>query len=195
MPYVRGTILGFLIGVLPGVGSTPATFITYTFEKKCSKHPEMFGKGAIEGVAAPEAANNASNQAAFVPLLALGIPGSATTAIILGAFMLVRGPAGAIALPEGSRLHLDDHLQHVHRKRHSAHPEFAPGQYLRKTPGSAGGPAIFDGADLLHHRGLLHTVFRIRPPSDGIFRNRRKLSCASTTTRRHPCCSGCSWEI
>ena len=88
MPYVRGTILGFLIGVLPGVGSTPATLVTYSFEKKFSKHPEMFGKGAIEGVAAPEAANNASNQAAFVPLLALGIPGSATTAIILGAFML-----------------------------------------------------------------------------------------------------------
>lgn len=88
MPYVRGSIIGFLVGILPGAGSTPATFLCYAFEKKVSKHPEKFGKGAIEGVAAPEACNNAANQGAFVPLLALGIPGSATTAIILGAFML-----------------------------------------------------------------------------------------------------------
>jgi putative tricarboxylic transport membrane protein len=88
MPYVRGTIIGFLIGVLPGAGSTPATFFSYAVEKKKSKHPERFGKGAIEGVAGPEAANNAANQGALVPLLTLGIPGSATTAIMLGAFMI-----------------------------------------------------------------------------------------------------------
>lgn len=88
MPYVRGTVIGFLVGVLPGAGSTPATFFSYAIEKKNSKHPERFGKGAIEGVAGPEAANNAANQGALVPLLTLGIPGSATTAVMLGAFMI-----------------------------------------------------------------------------------------------------------
>jgi len=88
MPYVRGTVIGFLVGVLPGAGSTPATFFSYAVEKKVSKHPETFGKGAIEGVAGPESANNAANQGALVPLLTLGIPGSATTAIMLGAFMI-----------------------------------------------------------------------------------------------------------
>jgi putative tricarboxylic transport membrane protein len=88
MPYMRGTVLGFLVGILPGAGSTPATFFSYAVEKRSSKHPEKFGKGAIEGVAGPEAANNAANQGALVPLLTLGIPGSATTAIMLGAFMI-----------------------------------------------------------------------------------------------------------
>ena len=85
---VRGTVLGFLVGVLPGAGPTVASFLSYTVEKRVSKHPEQFGKGAIEGVAAPESANNAAATAAMVPMLTLGIPGSATTAIMLGGLMM-----------------------------------------------------------------------------------------------------------
>ena len=85
---VRGTTLGFLVGTLPGAGPTVATFLAYTLEKKLSKHPEQFGKGAIEGVAAPESANNAAATGAMVPMLTLGIPGSATTAIMLGGLMM-----------------------------------------------------------------------------------------------------------
>ena len=85
---VRGTVLGFLVGVLPGAGPTVASFLSYTVEKKVSAHPEQFGKGAIEGVAAPESANNAAATAAMVPMLTLGIPGSATTAIMLGGLMM-----------------------------------------------------------------------------------------------------------
>src|SRR6187551_252190 len=85
---VRGTVLGFLVGVLPGAGPTVSTFLSYAVEKKISKHPEEFGKGAIEGVAAPESANNAAATAAMVPMLTLGIPGSATTAIMLGGLMM-----------------------------------------------------------------------------------------------------------
>jgi putative tricarboxylic transport membrane protein len=85
---VRGTVLGFSIGVLPGAGPTVASFLSYTVEKKISKHPEQFGRGAIEGVAAPESANNAAATAAMVPMLTLGIPGSATTAIMLGGLMM-----------------------------------------------------------------------------------------------------------
>ena len=85
---VRGTVLGFLVGMLPGAGPTVASFLAYTVEKKVSRHPEQFGKGAIEGVASPESANNAGATAAMVPMLTLGIPGSATTAIMLGGLMM-----------------------------------------------------------------------------------------------------------
>ena len=84
----RGTLLGFVIGVLPGAGSTIASFLSYTLEKKVARYPEEFGKGAIEGVAGPESANNAASAGAMVPLLTLGIPGSGTTAVLLGGFMM-----------------------------------------------------------------------------------------------------------
>ena len=87
-PWLRGSVLGFLVGVLPGAGATIASFFSYAMERRLSRHPEQFGKGAIEGVAGPEAANNASVGGAMVPLLTLGIPGSGTTAILLGAFMM-----------------------------------------------------------------------------------------------------------
>ncbi len=85
---VRGTVLGFSVGLLPGAGPTVASFLSYTVEKKVSKHPQEFGKGAIEGVAGPESANNAAATGAMVPMLTLGIPGSATTAIMLGGLMM-----------------------------------------------------------------------------------------------------------
>jgi putative tricarboxylic transport membrane protein len=85
---VRGAVLGFFIGILPGAGSTIASFLAYTVEKKVSRHPEAFGRGAIEGVAGPESANNAASAGAMVPLLSLGIPGSGTTAILLGGLMM-----------------------------------------------------------------------------------------------------------
>jgi putative tricarboxylic transport membrane protein len=87
-PIVRGSILGFLVGILPGAGATIASFLSYGMEQKLSKNPERFGHGAIEGVAGPETANNASTGGAFVPMLSLGIPGSGTTAVLLGGFML-----------------------------------------------------------------------------------------------------------
>jgi putative tricarboxylic transport membrane protein len=85
---LRGTVIGFFIGALPGAGSTIASFISYGIEKGASKEPERFGKGAIEGVAGPEAANNSACSGSMVPLLALGIPGSGATAVMLGALML-----------------------------------------------------------------------------------------------------------
>ena len=85
---VRSTLIGFFIGVLPGSSGAVAAFLAYDVEKKCSKHPERFGEGAIEGVAAAEGANNAAVSGAFVPLLSLGIPVSAPLAVLLGAFMI-----------------------------------------------------------------------------------------------------------
>jgi putative tricarboxylic transport membrane protein len=85
---LRGTGIGSVVGILPGSGSVLASFAAYAIEKKLSKHPEEFGKGAIEGVAGPESANNASAQMSFVPLLTLGIPGSATLAVMAGAMSI-----------------------------------------------------------------------------------------------------------
>jgi putative tricarboxylic transport membrane protein len=88
MPILRGSVIGFLVGVLPATGATIASFLSYIVEKKAAKNPEDFGKGAIEGVAGPESSNNAAAGGAMVPMLALGVPGSGTTAIILGALIM-----------------------------------------------------------------------------------------------------------
>jgi putative tricarboxylic transport membrane protein len=87
-PILRGTTLGSVLGVLPGGGAALSSFAAYAVEKKMSSTPERFGRGAIEGVAAPEAANNAGAQASFIPLLTLGIPGNAIMALMIGAMMI-----------------------------------------------------------------------------------------------------------
>ncbi len=95
MTILRSSVIGTVIGIFPGAGATIAAFISYDMSKKASKTPEEFGKGSLEGVAAAEGANSSSVGGALVPLLALGIPGSATDAVLLGAFMLhdlVPGP-------------------------------------------------------------------------------------------------------
>ena len=95
MAILRGTGIGFLIGVLPAAGATIASFVAYIVEKKVAKDPSRFGKGAIEGVAGPESANNAASAGAMVPMFALGVPGSNTTAVMLGALDHVRPAARA----------------------------------------------------------------------------------------------------
>ncbi len=87
-PILRGTVLGSALGILPGGGALLASFGAYTLEKKVSKYGHEFGKGAIEGVAAPEAANNAGAQTSFIPLLTLGIPSNAVMALMIGAMMI-----------------------------------------------------------------------------------------------------------
>ncbi len=88
MPVLRGAGFGSFFGTLPGTGPSIASFVAYAFEKRVSKTPERFGKGAIEGIMAPESANNAADQTAFIPTLALGIPGSATMALMLGVLII-----------------------------------------------------------------------------------------------------------
>ena len=85
---LRGSVLGFVIGVIPGAGATIASLMSYSLEKSVSRTPEKFGKGAMAGLVGPEAANNAASSGAMVPLLTLGIPGSASTAVLLAAFVL-----------------------------------------------------------------------------------------------------------
>jgi TctA family transporter len=87
-PVVRGAGLGTVVGIMPGTGPTIATFMSYALERRVSRHPERFGTGAMEGLTGPEAANNASVQAAFIPTLSLGIPGDAVMAVMLGVMMI-----------------------------------------------------------------------------------------------------------
>ncbi|MFV0361106.1 tripartite tricarboxylate transporter permease [Tropicimonas sp.] len=84
-----GSVVGFVVGVLPGAGATAATMIAYALAKRLSKTPEMFGQGAIQGVAAPESANNAASYGSMIPMFALGIPGSGTTAVLLGGLLMI----------------------------------------------------------------------------------------------------------
>jgi putative tricarboxylic transport membrane protein len=93
-PIARGTVMGFLIGIIPGSAHIISSFLSYAVEKKISKHPEEFGKGAVAGVAGPESANNAASTGAFVPMLALGIPTGPVTAVLMAALMIHGVPPG-----------------------------------------------------------------------------------------------------
>jgi putative tricarboxylic transport membrane protein len=99
-PILRGSVLGFFIGILPGPSSTISSFTSYAMEKKLSKHPEKFGTGMIAGVAGPESANNAATGGSLIPLLTLGIPGNAVTALLLGAFMIHGVTPGPMLIPK-----------------------------------------------------------------------------------------------
>lgn len=103
-PIARSGLVGFFMGVIPGAGATLASFFSYDIERRFSKHQDEFGKGAIEGVAGPEAANNAATNGAFVPTLTLGIPGSGTTAVLLGAFLLFGVQPGPLLLSQQPEL-------------------------------------------------------------------------------------------
>jgi len=103
-PILRGTLIGFILGILPGAGGIVSTFISYTVEKKLSKYSERFGQGAIEGVAGPESANNAASGGAFIPLLTLGIPCNVVMAMLLGALMIHGVRPGPLLMNEHPQL-------------------------------------------------------------------------------------------
>lgn len=104
MPIGRGTVLGFLLGIIPGGGALISSFASYALEKKLSPTPERFGKGAIEGVAGPESANNAAVSGAFIPLLTLGIPSNVVMALLAAAFMLHGVTPGPFILKDHPQL-------------------------------------------------------------------------------------------
>jgi putative tricarboxylic transport membrane protein len=103
-PLARGSVLGFLLGILPGGGAVIASFLSYAVEKRVSKTPERFGKGAIEGVAGPEAANNAAAGSGFIPLLTLGIPPNVVMALLLGAFIVHNVQPGPLLMVQNPGL-------------------------------------------------------------------------------------------
>jgi putative tricarboxylic transport membrane protein len=100
MPIARGSVLGFLIGIIPGSAHIISSFLSYALERKVAKKPEEFGHGAIAGVAGPESANNAASTAAFVPMLALGLPTGSITAVLIGALSIHGVSAGPQLITE-----------------------------------------------------------------------------------------------
>lgn len=103
-PIVRGSLIGFFFGILPGGGAILSSFASYAIEKKLSRHPEKFGTGMIEGVAAPESANNSATGGAMVPMLTLGIPPNAVLAMLLGALMIHGTPPGPLMMKQHPQL-------------------------------------------------------------------------------------------
>jgi putative tricarboxylic transport membrane protein len=103
-PIARGSVLGFFLGILPGGGAVISSFLSYAMEKRLSKTPERFGKGAIEGVAGPETANNAAAGAGFIPLLTLGIPPNVVMALLLGAFIVHGVQPGPLMMVQNPQL-------------------------------------------------------------------------------------------
>ena len=103
-PIARGTLLGFFLGILPGIGAIIPTFISYAIERRVSRHPERFGTGAIEGVAGPEAANNAATGGSMIPLLTLGIAPNVVMAVLLGAFLIHGVQPGPLMIKEHPHL-------------------------------------------------------------------------------------------
>lgn len=103
-PILRGSILGFFLGILPGISATITSFLSYDLERKVSKRPERFGKGAIEGVAGPESANNATSSGGFIPLLSLGLPSSPPLAVLLAALMIYGLTPGPVLFEQNSQM-------------------------------------------------------------------------------------------
>jgi len=97
---LRGTLIGYFLGILPGGGAVLSSFVAYAVEKRVSRYPEKFGTGVIEGVAAPESANNSAAQSAFIPLLTLGIPSNSVMAMLLGALIIHNVTPGPLLLTQ-----------------------------------------------------------------------------------------------
>ena len=128
MPIARGTGIGILLGLIPGIGTILPTIISYAVEKRVSRHPERFGQGAIEGVAGPETTNNAYANASMIPLFTLGIPASPTIAVLLGAFMMNGLTPGPFLFRERPDFVWAVDREPLRRQRDPADPQPAAGR-------------------------------------------------------------------
>ena len=163
---VRGTGVGSILGVLPGGGALLSAFSAYTLEKKISRHPEQFGRGAIEGVAAPESANNAGAQTSFIPLLTLGIPPNPVMALMIGA-MMIHGiqPGPQVMLKQPDLFWGLDRLD-VDRQPDAGRHQPADDRHLGAAAGRALPHAVPGHHAVLLHRGLQSQQQRVRGRPD-----------------------------
>ena len=162
-PWLRGTALGFPFGVLPAGGTEIPTFLSYFLERKLSRRPEEFGKGAIEGVAGPEAANNAAVAGVLVPLLTLGLPTSATAAILLVVFQQYGLQPGPLAVHGLELAGVGPDRQPLHRQRDAADPEPAAGRSVGAAAGDPRAPALRRHPGVLDARRLQPQSLDARP--------------------------------
>ena len=158
----RGSVIGFFLGVLPGGGAVLASLAAYAAEKRRAKNPERFGRGAIEGVAAPESANNAAATSSFIPLLTLGIPANATMGMLFGALLILGITPGPAARRGATRRVLGRHQLDVHRQHHAADPQHPAGRAVRADPAHAPGDPGADHRPHHHPRRLHDQQLRLR---------------------------------
>jgi hypothetical protein len=192
-PILRGSLLGFSLGILPGAGPAIASFVSYAVEKRVSRHPEKFGQGAIEGVAGPESANNAATGGSFIPLFSLGIPSNSvmhSTRRPDDSRRCSRAQPGA-AKPGPL---LGGRGQHVSGKHHAAGPEPSPHRALGKV---AQGPlchSLSSYSSLLPDRSL-HREQQNRRPLPHDFLRAYGVPSAEISVRSGPAHPGfCSWS-
>ena len=146
---LRGTALGSILGILPGGGAVLASFAAYTLEKKLAQDPSRFGKGAIEGVAAPESANNAGAQTSFIPLLTLGIPPNAVMALMVGAMTIQGIEPGPQVMTETAGAVLGHDRLDVDRQSDADHPQPAADRHLGEAAARAVPAAVPLDRDVL----------------------------------------------
>ena len=153
-PIGRGTVLGFLIGIIPGSAHIISSFVSYAVERRLSKHPERFGHGAIEGVAGPESANNSATSGAFVPMLALGVPSGPIPAVMIAAMMVHGISPGPLSDCSATGALLGFHREHVCRQCGAVDPQSSVGRDFRQRLESPLSTALSGDSDLLRSRRL-----------------------------------------
>ena len=170
---VRGAVMGFCLGILPGGGASLSTYVTYALEKKISKHPEKFGTGVIQGVAGPEAANNAASSGAFVPLMTLGIPSNAVMAMLFAGLLIHGITPGPLMLQDRpeifwglvASMYIGNVILVVLNLP-------LIGMWVQGDPGPLSLP-LPDDRTALHCRGLQHRQLHPRSAGDDVFRGGR----------------------
>ena len=189
MPIARGTVLGFIIGIMPGSAHIISSFLSYALEKRVSKHPEEFGNGAVAGVAGPELANNAASTGAFVPMLALGLPTGPITAVLIGALMIHGVPPGPHAGQRSSRRVLGLRRLDVCRQPDAAGAQPAAGRPVRERAAHSLRLPLSADHHVLHHRRLRGEQLDRRRLDHADHGRARLCCCASSISIRRRWCS------
>jgi hypothetical protein len=166
-PVLRGTGLGSIVGILPGGGAMLVSFSSYSLEKKLAADPSRFGNGAIEGVAAPEAANNAGAQTSFVPMLTLGIPSNPVMALMIGAMIIYGIQPGPAVMTEQPALFLGAHRLDVGPQRDAAGAQPAADRPVGDDDQRALSLPVSGDPGVLRDRRLQLQQRRVRPAADG----------------------------
>ena len=185
--------IGSFLGILPGGGAVLASFAAYTLEKKVSRYADEFGRGAVEGVAAPESANNAGAQTSFIPLLTLGIPSTPVMAMMMGA-MTIQGIApGTAIIKERPDAVLGHDRQHVDRQPDAGHHQPAADRHLGEAAQGALPDPVPEHPGVLLRRRLQHRQQHVPHHHDGRLRAARlRVSSSSAARARRSCSASCS---
>ena len=188
-PIARGSVLGFVIGIIPGSAHIISSFLSYALERRISKHPEEFGHGAVAGVAGPESANNSASTGAFVPMLALGIPTGPITAVLIGALDDPRRAGRTATRHRAPRSVLGLHRLDVCRQSDAAGAQSAVGRHFRHRAAHPLRLSLSAHHHVLHRRRLRGEPFHRRRLDHADHGRCSATRCASSISTRRRWCS------